>query len=131
MNVDYVVSDWGTLVQRRAKREPTSQGGWSMFHTNWPGAEMIYPTSIQLLRANGQKAWFGWPDLPHLQALVESWTDAPELATQQRIATEIQKEVFQDAPFFPLGQYFTKTAYRRNIEGIIKGVYAFWNVRRI
>jgi peptide/nickel transport system substrate-binding protein len=131
MNVDYVVSDWGTLVQRRAKKEPTSQGGWSMFHTNWPGAEMIYPTSIQLLRANGQKAWFGWPDLPHLQALVESWTDAPELATQQRIATEIQKEVLQDAPFFPLGQYFTKTAYRRNIEGIIKGVYAFWNVRRI
>jgi peptide/nickel transport system substrate-binding protein len=131
MNVDYVVSDWGTLVQRRAKKEPPSQGGWSVFHTNWPGADMIYPISIQLLRANGPKAWFGWPDLPHLQALVESWTDAPELATQQRIATEIQKEVLQDAPFFPLGQYFTKTAYRRNIEGIIKGVYAFWNVRRI
>jgi peptide/nickel transport system substrate-binding protein len=36
MNVDYVVSDWGTLVQRRAKKEPPSQGGWSMFHTNGP-----------------------------------------------------------------------------------------------
>ncbi len=131
MNVDYVVSDWGTLVQRRAKKEPPSQGGWNMFHTNWPGDDMIHPTSIQLLRANGPKAWFGWPDLPHLQALVESWTDAPDLATQQHIAVEIQKNVLQHVPFFPAGQYFTKTAHRRNIDGIIKGVIAFWNARRI
>jgi peptide/nickel transport system substrate-binding protein len=131
MNVDYVVSDWGTVVQRRAKKEPPSQGGWSMFHTNWTGADMIHPTSIQLLRANGHKAWFGWPDLPHLQALVESWTDAPDLATQQGIAVEIQKDVLQDVPFLPVGQYFTKTAHRRNIDGIIKGVFAFWNARRI
>ena len=131
MDVDYVVSDWGTLVQRRAKKDPTSQGGWSMFHTTWVGTDMIYPTSIQVLRANGQKAWFGWPDLPHLQALVDSWTDAPDIATRQRIAAEIQKEVLEDVPFLPLGQYFTKTAHRRNIDGIIKGVYAFWNARRI
>lgn len=131
MDVDFVVSDWGTLVQRRAKKDPTSQGGWSMFHTNWVGTDMVNPASIQLLRANGSKAWFGWPDLPHLQALVDSWTDAPDLATQQRIAAEIQKEVLQEAPFLPLGQYFTKTAHRRNIDGIIKGVYAFWNARRV
>ncbi|WP_204313667.1 hypothetical protein, partial [Stenotrophomonas maltophilia] len=26
-NVDYQLSDWGTLVQRRAKTEPVEQGG--------------------------------------------------------------------------------------------------------
>jgi peptide/nickel transport system substrate-binding protein len=131
MNVDYVVSDWGTVVQRRAKKDPPSKGGWSMFHTTWPGTDMIHPTSIQVLRANGDKAWFGWPDMPRLQALVDSWTDAPDLATQQRIAVEIQKEALRDVPFLPVGQYFTKTAYRRNIDGIVKGVFAFWNARRV
>ena len=63
--------------------------------------------------------------------LVESWTDTPDLSTQQRIAVEIQKDVLQEAPFLPLGQYFAKTAHRRNLDGIIKGVIAFWNVRRI
>ena len=130
MNVDFVVSDWGTLVQRRAKKGPPSQGGWNMFHTNWVGTDMVHPVSIQLLRANGDKAWFGWPDLPQLQKLVESWTDAPDLTTQQRIAAEIQKEALQQVPFVPLGQYFTKTAHRRDIDGIIKGVFAYWNVRR-
>jgi peptide/nickel transport system substrate-binding protein len=130
MNVDYVVSDFGTLVQRRAKKEPPSQGGWSMFHTAWPGIDMIYPVSMQVLRANGDKAWFGWPDLPQLQTLVEQWTDAPDLDTQRRIAAEIQMEVFNQVPFLPLGQFFNKTAHRRDIEGILKNVVVFWNVRR-
>jgi peptide/nickel transport system substrate-binding protein len=130
MNVDYVVSDWGTLVQRRAKKEPPSQGGWNMFHTNWPGGDMIHPVSMQVLRANGDKAWFGWPDLPQLQKLVELWTDAPDLVTQQSIAAEIQKVALQQVPFLPLGQFFGKTARRREIEGLVKGVIAFWNVRR-
>jgi hypothetical protein len=30
----------------------------------------------------------------------------------------------------PLGQFFGKTAHRREIEGLVKGVVAFWNVRR-
>jgi peptide/nickel transport system substrate-binding protein len=89
MNVEFAVSDWGTLVQRRAKKEPVSQGGWNMFHTNWPGSEFVYPVSIQLLRANGNKAWFGWPDLPQLQSLVDSWSDATDLNSQQLIAAEI------------------------------------------
>ena len=28
MEVDFRVSDWGTLVQRRASREPPGRGGW-------------------------------------------------------------------------------------------------------
>jgi peptide/nickel transport system substrate-binding protein len=130
MNVDFVVSDWGTLVQRRAKKEPPAQGGWNMFHTSWVGTDMVSPVSIQPLRANGDKAWFGWPDLPHLQKLIDSWTDAPDLTAQERIAAEIQKEALEQVPFLSLGQYFTKTAHRRDIDGIVKGVFAYWNVRR-
>ena len=37
MSVDYRVSDWGTLVQRRASRESPDRGGWSLFHATWDG----------------------------------------------------------------------------------------------
>jgi peptide/nickel transport system substrate-binding protein len=43
MEVEYVVSDWATLVQRRARREPPAQGGWNMFHTTWNGLDAINP----------------------------------------------------------------------------------------
>ena len=130
MNVDHVVSDWGTVVQRRAKREAPDQGGWSMFHTTWSGLDMVNPTVIQPLRANGSKAWFGWPDLPQLQALHDAWLEAPDLPVQQRIAAEIQREALAQVPFLPTGQYFNNSAHRRNIEGIVKGQFVFWNVRR-
>ena len=38
MNVDYVSTDWGTVVPRRASREPPERGGWSIFFTFWTGS---------------------------------------------------------------------------------------------
>ncbi len=32
-NVDYQALDWGTVVQRRASREPPGKGGWNVFFT--------------------------------------------------------------------------------------------------
>ena len=33
MTVDFVATDWGTVGQRRASKNPPGQGGWGMFHT--------------------------------------------------------------------------------------------------
>jgi len=129
MAVDYRVSDWGTLVQRRASREPPERGGWSMFHTTWNGLDGINPGVMQFLRAGGQAAWFGWPDVPRLEELRLSWFDAPDLAAQKRIAAEIQSEVLEAAPFLPTGQYFSSTAYRRTITEPVSEVMAFWGVK--
>jgi peptide/nickel transport system substrate-binding protein len=130
IEVDYAVSSWGTVLQRRAKKDPLSQGGWSMFYTTWAGLDMLNPIVIQPLRANGDDAWFGWPDIPKIQALLDQWTDAPDLATQQHVAAEIQGEALSQAPFIPVGQYFSKTAYNRSIKGIARGTFVFWNVHR-
>jgi peptide/nickel transport system substrate-binding protein len=130
MDVEFAVSDWGTLVQRRAKKEPPSQGGWSMFHTTWSGLDMINPILIQPLRANGSGAWFGWPDLPQLQSLLDDWIEAQDADKQRSIAASIQAEALHQVPFLPTGQYFSKTAHRSYIDGIVKGQIAFWNVRR-
>jgi peptide/nickel transport system substrate-binding protein len=128
--VDYRVSDWGTLVQRRSSREPADKGGWSMFHTTWNGLDGINPGVMQFLRANGAQAWFGWPTVPRLDALRTAWFDAPDLAAQQAIAADIQRAVLEEAPYLPTGQYFGNTAFRRTITEPVSEIYAFWEVRR-
>ncbi|TCZ66901.1 ABC transporter substrate-binding protein [Roseicella aquatilis] len=128
--VDYRLSDWGTLVQRRASRERPDRGGWSMFHTTWGGLDAINPGVMTYLRANGEKAWFGWPDIPRLEALRQAWFDAPDLPAQQAIAADLQRAVFEEAPYLPTGQYFANTAYRRSLTEPVSEILAFWGVRR-
>jgi peptide/nickel transport system substrate-binding protein len=130
MNVDYQVMDWGTLVQRRAKKDPPDKGGWNMFITSWAGLDMATPVTNQPLRANGAKAWFGWPDLPPLQQSLDAWLEQADLAGQKKVAGDVQEKALDLVPYLPLGQYFYKTACRTDITGIIPGQFVFWNVRR-
>jgi len=130
MNVDYVSTDWGTVVQRRASREPGDRGGWNVFFTFWAGVDMFNPGVHQSLRGHGNAAWFGWPTIPRLEELRQAWFDAPDLAGQQTLARQIQEVAFQEVPYLPLGQYFQATAYRRGITGVLKGLPLFWNVQR-
>ncbi len=131
MPVEYLVSDWGTLVQRRARREPPAQGGWNMFHTTWNGLEGINPGVMPFLRANGAQAWFGWPTIPALEEARLAWFDAPDLAAQQAAARRIQAVVLEEAPFMPTGQYFASSAMRRGLEGVLTPILAMWNARRV
>ncbi len=130
MEVDYQSMDWGTLVQRRASKEPPGKGGWNMFITGWSGLDMTSPIANQTLRANGAKAWFGWPNLPGVQALIEAWIDAPDLTARQRIAADLQRLALDQVPYLPTGQYFARTASRADLTGILLGQFVFWNVRR-
>ena len=129
-DVDYAVMDWGTLVQRRASKEPPDKGGWNMFITGWAGLDMTTPVTNQTLRSNGAKAWFGWPDLPPVQSLIEAWLEASDVPSQQKIAVDIQSNALELVPYIPTGQYFYRTACRHDITGIIPGQFVFWNVRR-
>jgi peptide/nickel transport system substrate-binding protein len=130
MNVEFVSTDWGSVVQRRASKEAPDKGGWSMFFTFWAGLDMINPGVSQSLRGNGQAAWFGWPTMPKLEELRNAWLDAPDLDAQRKLAQEIQQVAFQEVPYLPLGQYFQATAYRRGISGVPKGFPMFWNVQK-
>jgi hypothetical protein len=49
-------ADWATLVQRRAKKDPVDQGGWSIYHTSWSGTDQMNPVGHVLLRGNGKDA---------------------------------------------------------------------------
>jgi peptide/nickel transport system substrate-binding protein len=130
LNVDYVATDWGTVVTRRAKKEPVDQGGWSAFCTAWAGADQINPAGHISLRANGDKAWFGWPDDPKLEALRDQWFEAPDVAAQAAICAAMQQEALISVPYIPMGQYLQPTAYRANLDGVLSGFAIFWNVRK-
>ena len=130
MEVDYAVMDWGTLVQRRASKAPPDKGGWNIFFTGWAGLDVATPVTNQTLRSNGAKAWFGWPDLPPVQEQIDAWLDAPDVPAQKRIAADLQRAALDQVPYIPGGQYFYRTACRRDITGIIPGQFVFWNVQR-
>ncbi len=122
--------DWGTLLQRRANRNPPGQGGWNAVVVLFAGMDLRDPGAHPLLRANGDQAWFGWPKSERLEALRDAWFDAPDLAAQQKIGRDIQEAFFQDVPFYPLGQYFIASAYRSSLTNVQKGMVVPLQVRR-
>ena len=131
LNVDYQVMDWGTLVARRAKMDPPSQGGWNIFCTTWGGLATSNPGSSFPLRANGKDAWFGWPTDPKLEALRDQWFDAADMIEQRRICEAIQLQAFESMPFMPLGQWFYPWAIRTDLADFVQCPNVlFWNVRR-
>ena len=64
MNVDQQEADWGTVVQRRASKNPPDKGGWNAFCTTFTGMDMASPADNAVIRGNGDKAWFGLADDP-------------------------------------------------------------------
>jgi peptide/nickel transport system substrate-binding protein len=131
LNVDIVTMDFGSLVTRRASKDPPDKGGWSVFATGWVGVDLIDPTANQGLRANGEKGWFGWPTDAKLEELRAQWLTAPTLEGRQTIAADIQRRAFEVVPYVPIGKYVTNTAVRRNLTGLIEAPpILMWNVEK-
>ncbi|MBP1180845.1 ABC transporter substrate-binding protein [Methylobacterium sp. PvR107] len=129
-NVDYQVMDWGSVVQRRAKKDPVAQGGWSAFCTFWAGLDQANPAVSAFLRGTGQSAAIGWPTSAAIEALRDRWLDAPDTAARKKLADELQQQAFTDLPYLPLGQYFNQTSFKPSLTGVLDGVPVFWNVKK-
>ena len=130
LGVEDVTTDFATMLARRAKKDPLEAGGWSALIVLFGGEDLNNPGGHPLLRANGGEAWFGWPTSPKLEALREQWFDAPGAEVRQAIGRSIQAQFFQDVPYWPLGQYFIDTAYRRGLVDVRRGMTLPLNVRR-
>ncbi len=130
-NMDAVTADWGTVVQRRASREPLDKGGWSVVLTTFPSFDFADPAAHYLVRGNGANAWFGWPTIPKLEELRDAWFEASDAAEQKRLCVEIQRTIMDEVPYIPVGAYLTNTAHRANLRDRVKGFAIMWNVRRV
>lgn len=130
MNVELQEIDWGTLVQRRASREPVDKGGWSLFCTFGPSLGYSNPATSGIIRGQGGDGWYGWWENAKAEQLVQGWLDAPDAARQKAIATELSHLAMEELPFIGLGQWYGKTAYRKSITGVLQGLAPYpWNVR--
>ena len=133
MNVDYVATDWGTMLQRRNNRKTSAQGGWNCFFTGWEGDDHLNPSNHYAMRGNGDDAaaWPGWCVSPKLEELRDAWFAAPDAATQKSICVKLQSQAMLDLPSVPLGQFQAPTAYNTRINGVLPGFATFWNVHPI
>jgi len=128
-NVDYQSLEWGTVVQRRASKEPPEKGGWHIFTTNLTSlANVFVPSNIGI--TGGSAAWFGWPDVPKLDALRSAWLDAATPEEQKKLAADIQVRFFRDVTHVPLGQFFQPTAFHKGLVDIQPGWPVQHSVRR-
>ncbi|MBC7634654.1 MAG: ABC transporter substrate-binding protein [Acetobacteraceae bacterium] len=131
LNVEPQATDWGTVVQRRASKEPIEKGGWSLFPSGFPAVDFGNPVLATGLRTNGSGAWNGWPDNARIEALRDSWIDSTDTAEKKQISEQIQLEAINYVPYIPLGQYIQATAWRSNLTGLLRGpAPVFWNISK-
>lgn len=131
MNVDFVATDWGTVGARRAQKTPPSQGGWNMFHTWHAGADCINPAVYNAIRANGDKAWFGWPDSPRVESEIATWFDAKDLEGEKAAIARLNKAAVEDVVYAPTGFFLGYQSWRKNVSGVVKGPLPFfWGVSK-
>ena len=131
LNAEVQAGDWGTLITRRAVREPPEKGGWNIFHTWIVGPDMVNPAVNFPIRGTGDKAWFGWPTDAKLEELREAWFNATDQASSKKAADAVQARAYEFVPFIPTAQFILPTAYRSNISGVIIAPIAFlWNVEK-
>jgi peptide/nickel transport system substrate-binding protein len=131
MNVDYVALDWGSVGQRRAKKDPPSQGGWNIFHTWHAGADCVNPAPYTALDSSGDTAWFGWPKSDAVQKGIADWYAAGTLDEERKAVADIDIASFENVTFGNTGFFRAYTAWRSNVSGIVKAPFpAFWGVSK-
>ena len=131
INVDLQTMDFGTLLRRRASKEPRDKGGWNVCFTFNDGLFADTPATNNAIRGAGKSGIEGWADSPRLEALRDAWLDATDLATEKQIGEQMQLQIWQDVPYIPMGFWVRSTAHRRDIVDLPWGSAAFYGVRRV
>ena len=129
-NVEVVVSDWGTMVARRGKKDPPGQGGWNLFHTTVGGATMSSPvTNFTINSSCDGKNWFGWPCDAKTEALRAAFIQSADEGPSQPALEALHRHLWEALPDIPLGQYVQPFAWRSNVSGVLRAhLLVFWNI---
>jgi peptide/nickel transport system substrate-binding protein len=131
MNVQYQALDWGTVGQRRAKKDPPDQGGWHIFHTWHAGADCVNPAPYIALDCSGDTAWFGWPKSDLVQQKIAAWYAAPDETAEKQAIAELNKAAMDFVVYLPTGFFKGYQAWRTTLSGIAKAPFpVFWDVTK-
>ena len=129
--VDMQSMDWQTLVARRAKKDPVSQGGWNIAMTAAAAVLLIDPVNNHYAEASGDRAQFGWPLDPEIEKLRLAFVSEGDAKKQFQIAEQVQKRILEEGVTVPLGQFLQPMARRKGVTGNIESpITVFWNVEK-
>ena len=129
--VDLQATDWQSVVSRRASQKPPKEGGWNMFFTNFTSADAANPIASISIGGKGKNGgWFGWPEDARMEQLKDAFARSSAPEEQKKIAADIQKEVYDQVIFIPLGQFLVPSAWRKSLTGVLGGpaTPVFWNI---
>ena len=132
MNIDLQEMDFGSVVRRIVNHGSSDKGGYNMFCTLIDrSVPNDHPYGNVAIRADGKAPVNGWANSPRIEELRSAWLDRVDVEQQKRICVDLQKQLWEDVPFIPLGEYWQATAYRKDLTGILPGCFAvFYGVRR-
>ncbi len=133
VNAELATSDWGALLTRRSNRKTPAEGGWNIFITASTSYSLANPVANAGHSATGEKAWFGWPENPKIEAMRDEWAAAPTLEERQGVARRMQREAWEFGQHAYLGQFFRASSWRKNVRGIIgmPELVPFWNIEKV
>ena len=65
-----------------------------------------------------------------MEGLRDDFVRATSLEAQKKIAADIQKEVYDQVIYIPLGQFEQPSAWRKSLSGVLDGPATpiFWNI---
>jgi peptide/nickel transport system substrate-binding protein len=122
--------DWSTSLVARTRKEPPDKGGWNLLHTWFQASDVLNPAVHFAISGAGPRAWFGWPDIPQIEKLVDDWVRATDEPKRQRLADEVQRIALDEVAYVPWGQWSQPTAFRKSVRDVLKfAAPIFWNVK--
>jgi len=130
--VDMQSIDWQTLVSRRAKKEPTSEGGWNAFLTSWQALDILNPIMAGGFSAKCGKAWFGWPCDEKMEELRAAFATETDPAKQKSLGEQIQVRAMEIGTHGHGGQWLSVSAWRQNaVTGVLDAPLPLqWNIEK-
>ena len=129
--VDMQSMDWQSVVARRSKKEPPTQGGWHAFLTSWVSADVLNPVMTAFLNSSCDKALFGWPCDVEMEKLRDQFARETDPAKQKAIAEQVQLRWAENPSHIYLGQWYQPAAMRKSVNGVVTApVTVFWNVTK-
>jgi peptide/nickel transport system substrate-binding protein len=130
--VNMVDMDWQSVVTRRARKVPVSEGGWNAFLTSWVSVDVLDPVAASYLAANCDDANVGWPCDAEMENLRNAFAHADDPSKQKDIAEQVQLRALEVGTHLWLGQWYKPLAYRKDrLSGLVESpAVVFWNVSK-
>ena len=118
VKVELVVSDWATVVQRRA--DPKN---WEMIITGLSGG--AHPATQPF----NDKAWPGFWDNAQKDEVLGRMVAESDPDKLKAIIDEYQTLIYEELPFIKIGDNFALQVIRKEVVGYIgsRNGWTFWN----